>query len=65
MRGGTRAGSHLLRFPELLDDLGSHLVVLQQVVGDGVADPGGSLGRPQLEQLVAGLLGRREQTSET
>lgn len=40
--------SHLLCFPELLNDLCSHLVVFQQVIGDGVADPGGPLSWAQL-----------------
>lgn len=48
--------SNLLRFPELLDDLGGHFVVLQEVVGDGIADPGGPLGWTQLQQLVPRLL---------
>lgn len=52
----TPAWVYLLCFPELLDDLGRHLVVLQEVVGDGVADPGGPLGRPQLQELVPRLL---------
>lgn len=49
-------GSHLLCFPELLDDLCSHLVVFQEVIGDSVADPGGPLCRTQLQQLVPCLL---------
>lgn len=48
--------SNLLCFSELLDDLCSHLIVLQEVIGDGVADPGSSLRRAQLQQLVPCLL---------
>jgi hypothetical protein len=47
---------HLLSFSKLLQDLESLLVVGEQVVGHGYADPGGPLCRPQLEQLVAGFL---------
>lgn len=48
--------SNLLGFPELLDDLCSHLVVFQKVICDGVADPGGPLRWTQLQQLVPCLL---------
>lgn len=48
--------SNLLGFPELLDDLCSHLVVFKKVICDGVADPGGSLRWTQLQQLVPCLL---------
>lgn len=54
--------SDLLRFPELLDDLRCHLVVFQEVIGDGVADPGGPLRRTQLQQLVPRLLEKRRET---
>lgn len=53
--------SDLLRFPELLDDLCGHLVVFQEVIGDGVADPGGPLRRTQLQQLVPCLLEKRDE----
>lgn len=52
--------SNLLCFPELLNDLRRHLVVLQEVIGDGVADPGSPLGRTQLQQLVPRLLQKEE-----
>lgn len=52
----TDSKSNLLGFPELLDNLGSHLIVLQQVICDGVADPGGPLRWTQLQQLVPCLL---------
>lgn len=47
---------NLLCFPELFNDLCSHFVVFQEVIGDGVANPGGSLSWTQLQQLVTGLL---------
>lgn len=56
--------SNLLCFPELLDDLCSHLVVFQEVIGDGVADPGGPLRRTQLQQLVPCLLEKRYETPD-
>ncbi len=48
--------SDLLRLPELLQYLERHVVVGEEVVGHGEADPGGALGRAELEQLVAGVL---------
>lgn len=53
---GLYTGSNLLCFPELLNDLCSHLVVFQEVIGDGVSDPGGPLSWTQLQQLVPCLL---------
>lgn len=50
--------AHLLGFAELLHYFGSHLKVLQQVIGHGVSDPRGPLGRPELQQLVPSLLVR-------
>lgn len=50
-------------FPELFNDLRGHLVVFQEVVGDGIADPGGPLGRAELQQLVPRLLEKRNRTN--
>lgn len=50
--------THLLGFAELFHYLGSHLKVLQQVVGHSVSNPRGPLGRPELQQLVPSLLVR-------
>jgi len=47
---------YLLRFAELLDDLGGHLEVLQQMIRDGVSDPRRPLCWAELQQLVPGLL---------
>jgi len=52
--------AYLLCFAELLNNLGGHLKVLQQVISYSVPDPGGALGRTQLQQLVPGLLQRRQ-----
>lgn len=48
--------SNLLCFPEFLNDLCCHLIVFQEVIGDGIANPGGPLGWTQLQQLVPCLL---------
>lgn len=55
-------GIYLLRFSELFDDFGSHLIVLEEVICNGVTDPRGPLSWPQLQELVPGLLQVRRQT---
>lgn len=52
----SRSFPNLLRFPELFDDFRSHLIIFQEVIGDGVANPGGPLGWAQLQELVPRLL---------
>lgn len=61
-REGERAsmlpcyGVYLLCFSELFDDFGGHLVVLEEVICNGVTDPRGPLSRPQLQELIPSLL---------
>lgn len=51
--------SNLLCFPELFNDLCSHLIVFEEVICDGVPDPGSPLCRTQLQQLVPCLLWKK------
>ena len=46
---------YLLSLAKLLQDVDGHLVVLEQVIWHGIADPGNTLSGPQLQQLVLGV----------
>lgn len=50
--------AHLLCFAEFLNNLCSHVKVLEQVISHCVSDPGSSLGWTELQQLVPSLLER-------
>ena len=47
---------YLLSFGELLEYVYGNVVVLEQVIGHGVADPGDALRWPQLQQLIPRVL---------
>ncbi len=46
---------YLLGLPELLEDLEGHVVVVEEVITHGEADPRCPLGRPQLKELISRL----------
>ena len=48
--------SNLLSFPKLLQNLEGHVVVAEEVVRHGEANPGSPLSRPELKQLVPSVL---------
>lgn len=58
MKAFSSRAAHLLCFAEFLNDLCSHVEVLEQVIGHCVSDPGSSLGWTELQQLVPSLLER-------